>query len=41
MNNLTKSVKVISDVVALVMGSNFATPGERVMMEYPYTKYFH
>ena len=35
MDNITRSVKMLSRVVALFLGANFTTPVEIVMSEYP------
>ncbi|MFZ2036007.1 MAG: hypothetical protein WAU62_03715 [Dehalococcoidales bacterium] len=39
MNKVTKSIKKLSPIFDLLMGVNFATALEKVMGEYPDTRY--
>ena len=39
MNNLTKSLKVLSQAVGLVIGDNSTRPIEKLMVEHPYFPY--
>jgi len=39
MNKVTKSIKKLSPIFDLLMGINFAIALEKVMAEYPDTKY--
>ena len=39
MNKITKSAKKLSPIFDLLMGVNFTTALEKVMAEYPYTRY--
>ncbi len=41
MNKLTKSVTIVSQVFGLLAGSNFTTATEKVMAEYPCTRYMY
>jgi hypothetical protein len=41
MNQLTKSVKKLSQVFDLIMGNNFTTPVEQVRAKYPCTRYMY
>jgi hypothetical protein len=39
MNNLTKSILVVNKLLGLLIGSNFTTPSEHVLEEYPVIRY--
>ena len=39
MNNLTKSMETLNQVVSLLLGEDFIRPLEKVMTEYPYSIY--
>lgn len=36
MTNLTKSVKLLNQVIDLLLGNNFTTPVEKTLTDYPY-----
>ena len=39
MKSITKSVKVLSQVIDLLLGADFISPTEKTMTEYPITRY--
>ncbi len=41
MNNLTKSVLIVNRLVDLLLGSNFSTPIEHALKEYPPIDFFN
>lgn len=36
MNNLTKSVKLLGEVIDLLLGKSFTTPVEKTLTDYPF-----
>ena len=39
MNNLTKSILVVNQLLGVLLGNNFTTPSQFVMENYPDTRY--